>query len=465
MNTHGASKRPLVSHPVFGDGEVLSSRSQGAELLVRFQSGLQLWLSAARCRLLSPAETVGAKQPLGRDNHLDRVQACRMIEAFRLGIVPRQDIEVFTFGRAEACRQIEGTLNALVQGKGGLHLIEGEYGTGKTHLLEFALHRALRRGLAVSTVQFDLAEVAPYRPKRVYREIVHNFRYLQDGREFGFRDLLLMAALAVSGISGAGSQSPFTRSRAPAGHLMSDHIFFGPVLRRLARHPPPDAAGEVMWQWLEGESTKEYATDRSSPYRVKGGQRIPALYDFSTAADFYCYVISGLAWLCRQLGLGGMVLLIDEAETVTHIWDILCLTRSVAFLDGLVRTAQGDRELLRVSPLMLHNRVRPVPYLYRQSFLLVLLATTPAPNEYAYIRLMNRAQSRFELAPLAEGALTEAFSKMVTVYQCAYPDFRLPDPVQRDILNRALRHNAEGIRAFLKFCIEAFDVARLRRAG
>lgn len=465
MNTQERCQRPLVSHPVFGEGEVLNSRNYGTELLVRFQSGLQLWLSAGRCRLLVPMGTYDLSHGSVRESCFGRVQACRMVEAFRLGIVPRQDIEIFTFGRTEASRRIEDILTTLMQGRGGVHLIEGEYGTGKTHLLELVLHRALRRGLAVTAVQFDLMEVAPYRPKRVYREIVHNFRYLREGREFGFRDLLLWAASARSGSSGRTSQASRVQGRASNGRLMDDHVFWGPVLRRLARNPPTDASGEVLWQWIEGESTKEYATARCAPFRVRGGQRIPALYDFSTAADFYCYIISGLSWLCRQLGLGGMVLLIDEAETVTHIWDILCLTRSIAFLDGLVRTAQGDSELLRVSPRMVHNQVRPVPYLYREAFLLVFLATTPATNEYAYIRLMNRVQSRFELAPLTESALVEAFRTMVAIYQQAYPGFQLSASAQKEILNQAVRCNEEGIRAFVKFCVGAFDIARLRQAG
>ncbi|MEO0074033.1 MAG: hypothetical protein ABIK43_05180, partial [candidate division WOR-3 bacterium] len=191
-------------------------------------------------------------------------------------------------------------------------------------------------------------------------------------------------------------------------------------------------------------------------------QRIPALYDSSTAADFYCYIISGLSWLCRQLGLGGVVLLIDEAETVTHIWDILYLTRGMAFLDGLVRTAYGDPELRRVNSLMVHNRVRTVPYLYRQPFLLIFLATTPAPNEYAYIRLMNRVQSRIELKPLTDAALEEAFRTMVVIYERAYPGFQLSESVRKDILYSAAGRNSEGMRSFVKFCVEAFDVIRLR---
>ncbi len=55
-----------------------------------------------------------------------------------------------------------------------------------------------------------------------------------------------------------------------------------------------DPQSEVFYQWIEGESTKDYATSKFVSISCKGGQAIPALYDFSTAADFYSYIFSGL---------------------------------------------------------------------------------------------------------------------------------------------------------------------------
>jgi hypothetical protein len=442
----GSGPRPrprLVSHPVFGEGEILDTRWRGTELLVQFQSGLRLWLPTQRVRLLTRIDDLvpaGGKPGFAA---IDRVQARRMIEAFRLGIVPHQDVESFTFGREQQVEVIEGALRELGRGRGDVYMAEGEYGTGKTHLLEYLHHRALARGMATSLIQFDPREVTPHRPKRVYREIVHNLRYIHEEREHGFRDLLLRAAELD----------------------LSDHVFLGPVLAKLRRIDSGHVESEVLWQWIEGESTKEYATELRSPYRVKGGQRIPALYDFSTAADFYCNIISGISYVCRALGLKGLVLLIDEAETVTHLWDVIYLTKSVNFMEGLVRTSQNDPDLKKVTNRMIHNRVRPVPYIYRDPALLLVFATTPSPYDYAYIKLANRIRHRIELEPLSDKALVEAFSTMVMVYTRAYPGFALTELEQKKVLREASRRNIEGVRAFIKFSVEALDVARLRAAG
>jgi len=439
----GVASRRLVSHPVFGEGEVLDTRWHGTELLVQFQSGLRLWLPTQRVRLLSNIGDVTPGEAQPGFAEIDIIQARRMIEAFRLGIVPHQDVESFTFGREKPIAVLDGALANLARGHGDVFMVEGDYGTGKTHLLEYVHHRALASGMVTSLVQFDPAEVSPHRPKRVYREVVHNLRYIKDATEHGFRDLLL-SATALD---------------------MKDHAFIGPVLAKLRRTDAGQQQTEVLWQWVEGESTKDYATEQKSPFRVKGGQRIPALYDFSTAADLYCNILSGLSWMARELGMKGLVLLVDEAETVTHLWDIMYLAKSVNFMDGLVRTAQNDPDLKRINDRMVHNRVRPVPYIYRDPSLLLVFATTPSPYDYAYIKLANRVKHRVEMEPLEDKALYDAFSTMVMIYRRAYPGFEVSDLDQKKLLREASRRNIEGVRTFIKFSVEALDVTRLRAQG
>jgi hypothetical protein len=432
----------VVTHPVFGEGAVLDSRRQGHEVLVQFRTGLRIWVPARRVALLPECEP-----------HLDEIAARRMVEAFRLGIVPLKDVESFTFGRELELKQAEDGLERLRQGLGDVLLVEGDYGAGKTHLLEHIHHQALARGMVVSRVEFDPVDVAPNRPKRVYRELVHNLRWITapgaDARhvagEHGFRDLLQL-----------GCNLP-----------MDDHVFFQPVLRKLARpavrrhrHRNADVLAEVFWQMIEGESTKEYAVQSSSPYRIAGGQAIPALYDFSTAGDFYCYIISGLSHICRELGLHGLVLLIDEAETVTHLWDIIAFTRGMSFIEGLIRTANNDPELKKIDSRLVHNRVRTTPYIYRDARIFLVIATTPQPHDYTYLKMTNYARNRLGLARLGDRALGDAFARLIAVYRQAYPGFELPENEQQRLREFAFRRKGEGTRHFVKLCVEALDLRR-----
>lgn len=421
------NKGVLVSHAVFGEGEVLEERFRMQEFLVRFKTGLRLWLRKERLLFLTPLAPP----------EIDLISARRIIEAFRLGIVPRRDIEDFTFGREKEVSYLKEEMKRLKEGRGGCVLLEGEYGSGKTHLLEYAYHIGLKEGLMVTKVDLDPREVALFRPKKVYKEIIHNLRFLDGEKEGGFRDLL----------------------RQAVNLNIKDHIYFTPLLARLKK-VEDEGVLSVFYQWIEAESTKEYAVEHSL-YRIRGGQRIPALYDFGTAADFYCYLISGISYIGRELGFSGLLLLMDEAESVAHFWNAAAFRMGLNFLEGLVKTSLNYPELKRINLLYSHNGMRPTPYIYKDSYILLVIGTTPLPNEYAYLKLKGVIKKGLLLSPLPESAKRECFYNLVAIYKAAYPNFSLPPLKEKEILITALRQ--ETLRDFIKTSVDFLDWERHRQ--
>ena len=66
---------------------------------------------------------------------------------------------------------------------------------------------------------------------------------------------------------------------------------------------------EDLWDWIEARES------RAKPWGFFS--LLPGLYDYSTAANIYCYLLSSLGWASREvLGLKGLLLVFDEAETV-----------------------------------------------------------------------------------------------------------------------------------------------------
>ncbi len=427
MSLAADNKGILVSHAVFGEGEVIDERFRGQEFFVKFKTGLRLWLRKERLLFLTPPT----------EKEIDLISARRIVEAFRLGIVPRRDIDDFTFGRDAEIHYLKKGIERLKEGRGDCILIEGEYGSGKTHLLEYLYHLGIKEGLVVTKVDLDPREVALSRPKKVYRELIHNLRFLDHEREGGFRDLL----------------------RKAVNLNIKDHIYFTPLLSRIKRVEENEFIAEVFYQWVEAESTKEYAVEHNM-YRIKGGQNIPALYDFATAADFYCYLISGISYIGRELGFSGLLLLLDEAESVTHFWDVAAFQRGMNFLDGLVKTSLNYPELKRINRNYLHNGMRPTPYIYKDSYILLVIATTPLPNEYTYLRLKNVIRKLLTLAPLKEDAMKECFYNLLAIYKAAYPNFRLSPLKENEILISALKQ--ETLRDFIKYTIDFLDCERHR---
>jgi hypothetical protein len=425
-----AEKEKIVAHPIFGEGAVEASRWDGAELRVKFRSGLRLWLPAKWFRPISIQHV-----------RLDGISSKRLLEAFRLGIVPHQDIEYFTFGRGFELSELEGGLKRLKEGKGDVYLIEGGYGSGKTHLLEYLHHLSVRQGFVTTYCELSVQETPLYRPKRIYRELVHNLRYIKENSEYRYRDFL----------------------RAAARLKFTDHCFLTPVLRYLSSLEKEDSNNEVFWQWVEGESTKEYAIDPRSPFRVRGGQRIPALYDYSTAGDYYSYILSGLSFIAHKIGMGGLVIILDEVETITHIWEYNMYSRGLSFLEGLIQSALGSEELMRLETRMLHNRVRPTPYTYKNPSLLLILASTPIHGLRGFESVRDLISKRIVLRKFSKPELELIYNNLYDVYICAYPDFALVLSQRENIFNTALKRSYNELREFIKFSVEAFDWFRFSR--
>jgi hypothetical protein len=422
------NQNSIVAHPIFGEGIIVATRWDEAEAQVKFRSGLCLWLPARWLKKIAAPKA-----------QLDKISSIRLLEAFRLGVVPHQDIEHFTFGRAYEIEELENAYKGLTAGKGGVCLIEGAYGSGKTHLLEYARHLSLKKGLVTAYCELSTQETPLHRPKRVYRELVYNMRFIKEGYEYHYRDLL----------------------RLMSGLDIDDHCFYSPVFKTLNHIDEGHLMSEVFWQWIEGESTKEYAIDPSAPFKVPGGQKIPALYDFSTAADYYSFILTGLSNFIYRSGMGGLVVIMDEVETVARIWEYAAYSRGLQFLEGLILSAFNDKTLKRIDQRLIHNRVRPTPYTYRDAHMLLILAMTPTHGLRGMEQVMELVKQRMFLRKFSKPELEIIYNHLIEVYKVAYPEFELALSRRDNVFHAALKRGSGELREFIKFSVEAFDWLRL----
>ncbi|HID95812.1 MAG TPA: hypothetical protein EYP53_07125 [Candidatus Latescibacteria bacterium] len=421
-----------VSHPVFGEGVVEGVRWSNSYLQVRFSRRVTIWLPSShvefrrkedrpvpkRVRLPEPKRLVG-----------DRIKARRMIEAFRHGIVPHRDIEDFTFGRDEELGEVERCFEEL-EGRGGSALIvEGAYGAGKTHFLDYIYELATKRGYLVAKAELDGWEVTPAKPWRVYRELTKSMRF-EGG---GFRELLTEASRLEP--------------------LDPPHTFLTPALRKIRK----GKADPLLWEWIAGERNPRFYLNEYGSY-----WRLPVLLTHSTASDIYSYILSGIGYLARRIGLKGFVVLLDEAETVFWLWRDQ--EKGLGFLKGLIyltlnypRLTEkgGGRDLG-----LYHSGVRTTPYLYKiPSYVFLMAAFTPVWS-FAYRQIKDLAANRvIPLSGLTLENYYQMFESLIVLYQSAYPEARLNhglDYVFQLLINR----EDEGVRFFLKASVEALDLIR-----
>ncbi len=408
-----------VEHPQYGYGVIRRIRYGGIHSQVHFHNGLRIWVRTSSLQFLAPNHDV---RDDGEGVVRDPAQLRQMLEAFRLGIVPREDVPQFTFGRESHIQRIRDALHEVERG-GTCMLIEGPYGSGKTHLLEYVLHEAVARGFAIARTELDPVEVTPYKPKRVYRNLLENLIVpFPDGSVGTWIDLLYAAA--DRGIV-----------------LDPPHLYLSPVIRALRRDRASPRAYRLL-QWIGGELFTRHDLD------ALGMRQYPTMLDHSTAADHLGYLLSGWSTLARAVGAKGLVVLVDEAETVGHAGLRIERDRGDNTLRGLVAIAQNRPLTVECADLrwddhqqayvdahgMVHSGVRPLPYAYRlPTYIGLFVAMTPEfrinPRSW---REMISATHRLVLWPLLEDDFRRMTRFLVMSIVATWPEIPIvPEDADR----------------------------------
>ena len=416
----------IVYHRQFGQGIVTETRRAGLEYQVRFDDGSVRWIRVDHLESVdnTPASLRSTGEPRNRPSSFVRRQ---VVEALRLGIVPETGLNLFTIGRDQ---EIDALKDWLFQSSVSSQLVIGNYGYGKTHLLNYFRTLALEMGYAVSLVEMDPQESPFSKPKRVYSQIVRNLVWLDAGRRCDCRQLI---------------------QRGLAQGLLNDHHYF----RHMLRLRPYSEA----WEWLEGSS----GAIRPTQLDARLAKDLPALYDYSTAANIYCNLLSGLGWLCRANGIGlkGLLILFDESEALYMTGGSIAVDRSVNFVDALIGTARGDEELLEHvwrTDLTYARHAYDVPFLYKvPSGLKLLFAFTGRDGLWISRELMMLPQ--IDLNPLHLDHYSVMTTKIVDVYKEAYPDHASSIDMEWfwELVERKRPGNT---RAMMKTLIEALDISR-----
>lgn len=430
-----------VMHPRWHRGIVVDTRHKGFEVLVRFGRDSQ-WVRATElsttAREKRPVQEIArvrtARLARERVDNPQKIQDLRaLFEAFRLGIVPHGAIVDWTFGRDREVEAIKAWLGD--QGYGSL-VLEGAYGTGKTHLLEVLYAKAIEMGYAVTRIGFDPSEAPAAFPKRVYRRAIRALRVPIDGRVVGFREALREAALR-------------------GDELLEGHPFLGDAMARVRAGTITDP----QWEELEG--------------RDSGAGLTTGLYDYTTSANIYCNILSGLGNLfVRGLGTLGFLLLLDEVETAQTWLYHYHWRRGLNFFQGLSLTANDHPELLDevvekrktahrgAETGLVYSGHNPVPYLWSlPSYLKVVFAITPGAFTKRFLD-WHPEQPIVTLSSLPADSLGALFERLADAYELVHG--ATLDRKGRDMLRSvAQRRSQDGTtRVTIKAMIEGLDFVR-----
>jgi hypothetical protein len=290
-----------VNHPELGTGTLVKTYMGGYEWEVEFDSGRRFRLPAREFE----AKTVESIQqqlapvpsrPLSRSAILepDQFRARQTLETLRFGIVPVQDVEMLTIGLEAEGVTLERALARTTEHGGDVQCVIGDYGFGKSHFVELAARRALRRNYVVTTASLDLLEAPPNKPYQVYQALIKSMRY-SDTKETGLAPLLKKAVNKPAVIRDMIENSPIPEQCPIALGLNA-------LLESNSQAVFDDVVG-----WLSGDI---HPNKGLKPYIKK----LPRLYHVGETARLYVYLLTGFSVLATLLGCSGMAILIDESE-------------------------------------------------------------------------------------------------------------------------------------------------------
>src|SRR4051794_24611157 len=242
-----------------------------------------------------------------------------IVDALRRGTVPQRGLDVFAVGLGRFEPAVDEELRVVAEGGAGFKALRGEYGSGKTFFARWLQERAKRAGFATSEVQISEAETPLHRLETVYRRAMERlstanafqgaFRPIVDGWFYSLEEEVLA--------EGQIDPSDTAALAAATGSLLEKRLSaisrvtpqFAVALRgyRKAQAEGDAATAEGLIAWLAGQPHVGAAAKRAAG--LKGE------VDHFAALSF----LQGLLTVLRDSGYAGLVLVLDEIETLQRV--------------------------------------------------------------------------------------------------------------------------------------------------
>lgn len=242
-----------------------------------------------------------------------------ILDALRRGTVPPNSLDAFAVGLEHFESALEQELNTVKAGGSQFKAVRGEYGSGKTFFSRWLAERAKKIGFATSEVQISETETPLHRLETVYRRLMEQLA-TTDTQQGALRNILdawfytLEEDILAEGTIDANDQ---TRLLARTTELLEKRLakvtsaapMFSAALRgyRTAQAGGDSATADGIAAWLAGQPNVAVAAKRSAG--VKGD------IDHFGALNF----LQGLLVVLRDSGHAGLVVILDEAETIQRV--------------------------------------------------------------------------------------------------------------------------------------------------
>ncbi len=248
-------------------------------------------------------------------SHLLRTE---VIEALRRGTVPRRGLDRIAVGTERFAAVLDEELQRVAAGGAVFKAVRGEFGCGKSFTARWFQQRAMEAGFAVAEVQISENDTPLHKLETVYRRAMEGLRTREWDRG-AFRNLLSgwLVSMEDEVIATGVDENDDQAVEHAVGELMEARLadvsatqpLFAAALRacHAAQVKGDLATSDGLMAWLMGQPNVGAS--------VKRGAGLKGDVDHTAALAF----LRGLLTVLGQTGRPGLMLVLDEVETIQRV--------------------------------------------------------------------------------------------------------------------------------------------------
>lgn len=241
-----------------------------------------------------------------------------IIDALRRGTVPQRGLETFAVGLDRLQDALDRELREVAGGASGFKAVRGEYGSGKTFFARWLAERAKALGFATSEIQISETETPLHQLEKVYRRMVERLatadistgalRAVIERWNFALEEDVLATGVSEDDTAELGRRvSALMEQRLAEVSARSPSFALALRGHRAAVEAGDPALADGILAWLGAQPNVPASVRRAAG--VKG-----EIDHFGALAH-----LQGLLAVLRDAGHPGLLLVLDEVETLQRV--------------------------------------------------------------------------------------------------------------------------------------------------